>query len=156
MSAFWSWKWQGETVLERWEKSGARTLREAIDHTGDRERMYRGLREIVVWRLRVLRNQIFHGCATDTHSKRSAAGESELEAGSRLLGELVWSFLKLMVTGAGRRSYWPLIPFPRAGSAQHQRFDASWLPPVGDGTMPSKPLHLPPGLRPDGRSVRRR
>ena len=99
MSAFWSWKWQDETVLERWEKSGARTLREAIDHTGDREKMYRGLREIVVWRLRVLRNQIFHGCATDTHSKRRAAGESELEAGSRLLGELVWSFLKLMVTG---------------------------------------------------------
>lgn len=141
MSNFWSWKWQDEAELEKWMDSGKRKVKDAINHTVDREKMYRGLREIIVWRLRVLRNQIFHGCATDTHSKRRAAGESELEAGSRLLGELVWSFLKLMATETGRRSYWPPIPYPRASSAQHQRFDRSWLP--ASGTMPNNSFQRP-------------
>ena len=136
MSSFWSWKWQTENELERWAASSERTVKAAIGPAIDREKMYRGLREIIVWRLRVLRNQLFHGCATDTHSKRRAAGESELEAGSRLLGELVWAFLKLMATEAGGRSYWPPIPFPRANSRQHQRFDQMWLPRTPNLTLP--------------------
>ena len=128
MSSFWSWKWKTENEIERWAASSERTVKAAIGLAIDREKMYRGLREVIVWRLRILRNQLFHGCATDTHSKRRAAGESELEAASRLLSELVWAFLRLMATGAGVRTYWPPIPFPRAKSKQHQRFDHMWLP----------------------------
>jgi hypothetical protein len=135
MASFWSWKWRDEAELEKWKDSGRRKVKDAIDHTVDRGKMYRGLREIIVWRLRTLRNQIFHGCATDTHSKRRAAGESELEAGSRLLGELVWSFLRLMATETGQKAYWPPSPYPRTGSPQHQRFDRSWLPAASARTM---------------------
>ena len=128
MSSFWLWKWQTEKDIERWATSSERTIKSAIGPATDHEKMYRGLRVVIVWRLRILRNQLFHGCATDTHSKRRAAGKSELDAGWRLLSELVWAFLRLMATEAGVRSYWPPIPYPRARSAQHQRFDDSWLP----------------------------
>ena len=137
MSSFWAWKWQTENDLETWRRSSDRTVRNAIGPTVDRRTIYLALREIIVWRLRVLRNQLFHGCATDTHSKRRAAGSSELEAGWRLLPELVWTFLKLMATEAGRTIYWPPAPYPRAGSAQHQRFYDAWLPATGAGRMPN-------------------
>lgn len=137
MSTFWSWKWQTENDLATWQRSSETKVRQAIGPAGDRRTIYLGLREIIVWRLRVLRNQLFHGCATDTHSKRRAAGPSELEAGWRLLAELVWSFLRLMATEAGRTMYWPPIPYPRAGSAQHQRFDHAWLPATSGNKMPN-------------------
>lgn len=128
MSSFWAWKWQTENDLETWRRSSDTKVRNAIGRAGDRGTIYLALREIIVWRLRVLRNQLFHGCATDTHSKRRGAGPSELEAGWRLLGELVWSALRLMATETGRTIYWPPAPYPRAGSAQHQRFSDAWLP----------------------------
>lgn len=128
MSGFWSWKWHGEDEIKRLTASGAMKVKVAIGPVIDRENMYHGIREIIVWRLRILRNQLFHGCATDTYSKRRAAGASELEAGSRLLSELVWVFLKLMATEVGMRSYWPPMPYPRVRSAQHRPFDNSWLP----------------------------
>lgn len=128
MSNYWAWKWQSEEDLGKWSNAAERTVKEAIGPVSSRETAYRALREIIVWRLRTLRNQLFHGCATDTHSKRRDSGESELEAGARLLGEIVWAFLRLMATESGRAKYWPPIPYPRARSQQHQRFDISWLP----------------------------
>jgi len=127
MQKYWALRSQTDE-LKRQSKSSEGTVRDAIGSLVDREKMYWALCEIIVWRLRVLRNQLFHGCATDTHSKRRAAGESELDAGWRLLGELVWAFLRLMATEVGRTSYWPPIPYPRVGSLQHHPFDNSWLP----------------------------
>lgn len=130
MSNYWGWKWRTENEFERRGDTGERMAKDAIGLVHSREKTYRALCEIVVWRLRTLRNQLLHGCATDTHSKRRDSGESELEAGGRLLGELVWAFLKLMATESGRAMYWPPIPFPRAGSAQHQPLNNSWLPTI--------------------------
>lgn len=137
MSNFWSWKWQTQNDLAILTRRSERIVKDAIGIAGDRRTIYLGLCEIIVWRLRVLRNQLFHGCATDTHSKRRADGPSELEAGWRLLGELVWAFLRLMATETARALYWPPIPYPRAGSEQHHRFDQAWLPVTSAGTMPN-------------------
>ena len=128
MSYYWHGNWQTEEDIDKRKKSSIRIVKDAISLGSDREKMYRALGEIIIWRLRTLRNQLFHGCATDTHSKRRAAGESELEAGSRLLEELIWAFLVLMAGESESARYWPPCPYPRAGSAQHQPFDASWLP----------------------------
>ena len=127
---YWTWKSQTETELERLGISGERTVKAAIGLNLSRENTYRALQEIIVWRLRTLRNQLFHGCATDTYSKRRDSGESELEAGGRLLEALVWSFLRLMTTESSRVMYWPPIPYPRVRSAQHQPFNNSWLPTI--------------------------
>lgn len=136
MSSYWKWKGQTEEEIDEWKDSGRRKVKDAISSLSDRVKMYRALREIIAWRLRTLRNQLLHGCATDTHSKRRATGESELEAGSRLLEELIWVFLVLMASESGRARYWPPCPYPRAGSAQHQSFDDSWLPKLGGRNAP--------------------
>lgn len=128
MPTYWTWKLRTDEEIEQRNKSSLRTVEKAITSLTDRKKMYRALQEIIIWRLRILRNQLVHGCATDTHSKRRAAGESELEIGSRLLEELVWAFLALMTSQAGQARYWPPSPYPRACSAQHQPFDTSWLP----------------------------
>ena len=128
MPNYWSWKWRIKENIDEWKKLSRAAIERAISTSGNREATYRALGEILVWRLRTLRNQLFHGCATDTHSKRRATGESELEAGSRLLEELIWAFLVLMAGESGRIRYWPPSPYPRAGSPQHERFKDSWLP----------------------------
>lgn len=128
MSYYWHGCWQTNEDIDKQKKSSIRIVKDAISLVSNSEKMYWALGEIIIWRLRTLRNQLFHGCATDTHSKRRAAGESELEAGSRLLEELIWAFLVLMAGESGHARYWPPCPYPRAGSAQHQPFDASWLP----------------------------
>ncbi len=121
------WKWSAKDlkhVLERDEK----TVKAAIGLEGNQKMIYCALCQIIIWRLRTLRNQIFHGCATDLHSRRRSAGESELEVGARLLIELLWAFLMLMASDVGQVCYWPPVPYPRDGSLQHQPFNASWLP----------------------------
>ena len=128
MSKYWIWKSHIEEEFDEWKETGLTTVKHAISSLNDQKKMYRALREIIIWRLRILRNQLFHGCATDTHSKRRAAGESELEAGSRILEELIWAFLVLMASQSEQARYWPPSPYPRAGSPQHKPFDASWLP----------------------------
>ena len=128
MSYYWNGSWQTKEDIDKRKKSSMRIVKDAISLVSDKENIYQALCEIVIWRLRTLRNQLFHGCTTDAHSKRRAAGESELEAGSRLLEELIWTFMVLMAGESERTRYWPPMSYPRAGSAQHQRFDASWLP----------------------------
>lgn len=128
LSDHWTFKLWTEAEFERRANSSERTVKGAIGPVFSPRTMYPALCEITIWRLRTLRNQLFHGCATDTHSKRQDSGESELEAGGRLLGELIGAFLRMMAADSGRAEYWPPIPYPRARSAQHQPFDDSWLP----------------------------
>lgn len=128
MPNYWSWKWRIKEDIDEWKRLSRAAIERAISPSGNREATYRALGEILVWRLRTLRNQLFHGCATDSHSKRRTAGESELEVGSRLLEALIWAFLVLMAGESGHARYWPPCPYPRTGSAQHRPFDGSWLP----------------------------
>src|SRR2546425_917748 len=59
MSRYWAWKWRTEDEFERRGDSGERTVKDAIGLVFSREKMYRALCEITVWRLRTLRNQLF-------------------------------------------------------------------------------------------------
>jgi len=122
------WKWKSVESLEKQIQLSLRIVKDAIGLGANKTRTHQALCEIIIRRLRILRNQLFHGSATDVHSKRRAAGESELEAGSRLLEELIWVFMGLMVGEPHHTRYWPPIHYPRAGSAQHKRFEVSWLP----------------------------
>jgi hypothetical protein len=128
MSFYWNGSWPTEGDLDKCMRVGMKIVKAAIGLSSDKEKIHQALREIVIGRLRTLRNQLIHGCATDTHSKRRAAGESELEAGSRLLEEFVWAFLILMTGQSGQAKYWPPGPYPRAGSPQHGPLKISWLP----------------------------
>lgn len=128
MPNYWSWKWRIKEDIDGWRKLSRAVIQGAISPGGNREATYRALVEILVWRLRTLRNQLFHGCATDIHSKRREVGESELDAGSRLLEELIWVFLVVMAGETGRARYWPPCSYPRASSPQHKPFEVSWLP----------------------------
>ena len=69
---------------------------------------------IVFKRLRVLRNQIFHGCSTD--KRRSNKGS--LRPALALLEELVPQFLRIF-KDHGQREKWGKVPYPRSGSPQH-------------------------------------
>lgn len=128
MSFYWNGSYPTEKDLDKCKNVGMKIVKTAIGLSSDREKIYLALREIVIERLRTLRNQLIHGSATDTHSKRRAAGESELEAGSRLLEEFVWAFLVLMTGPSGKTMYWPPSPYPRVGSPQHGPLRISWLP----------------------------
>lgn len=128
MAFYWSGRWRTEKDVDERIRWSTRIVKDAISLSSDRNKIYQALWEIVIRRLRTLRNQLFHGSATDAHSKRRAAGESELEAGSRLLEKLIWTSMVLMVSESRQSRYWPPSPYPRVGSAQHKRFDACWLP----------------------------
>lgn len=70
----------------------------------------------LLWgRVRVLRNQIFHGCSTN----RGSLNKDALEPALRVLNELVPLFVDVMETRADKENDWPRIPFPRRGSPQH-------------------------------------
>lgn len=128
MSFYWSGEWKAEADIDRQIKSSMEIANNAIGLGTDRLKLHRALCEIVLRRLRTLRNQLFHGSSTDAHSKRRAAGESELEAGSRLLEEFIWVFIVLMAEEPQQTRYWPPSPYPRVGSAQHNQFKVAWLP----------------------------
>ena len=128
MSLYWNWQWKTETNIEKQTKRSVKIAKDAIGLGSDKLKLHQALCGIVIWRLRTLRNQLFHGSATDAHSRRRAAGESELETGSRLLEQLIWTFMVLMVEEPPHTRYWPPSPYPRVGSAQHERFNAAWLP----------------------------
>lgn len=128
MPHYWSWKLRTSEEIDDRIRASRKAIKLAVSPSGNREATYRALGEILVWRLRTLRNQLFHGCATDTHSRRRILGDSEIEAGSRLLEEFNLAFIKLMASEPGRNRFWPPCRYPRAGSSQHQPLDASWLP----------------------------
>ena len=75
-----------------------------------------GYLTILFDRLRVLRNQIFHGCSTD---KRSL-NKNSLRPALEILEELVPQFLKIF-KDHGQRYDWPKVPYPRKGSPQHPK-----------------------------------
>lgn len=71
---------------------------------------------ILLWgRIRVLRNQIFHGCSTN----RDSLNKDALEPALRVVSAFIPLFLEVMESRIDKESEWPRIPFPRRGSPQH-------------------------------------
>ncbi len=71
---------------------------------------------ILFKRLRVLRNQIFHGCSTD----KSRSNKGSLQPAEAILKELVPQFLTIF-KDHGQREKWGKVPYPRSGSPQHPK-----------------------------------
>ncbi len=70
----------------------------------------------LLWgRVRVLRNQIFHGCSTN----RDSLNKDTFEPALRVLSKLVPVFVDVMETRVDKENDWPRIPFPRRDSPQH-------------------------------------
>lgn len=71
----------------------------------------------LLWgRVRVLRNQIFHGCSTN----RDSLNKDTLGPALRVLDELIPVFVEVMEARVDKENEWPRIPFPRRGSPQHR------------------------------------
>lgn len=72
----------------------------------------------LLWgRVRVLRNQIFHGCSTNQNSLNQEA----VQPAVRVLSELVPLFVEIMEARVDKENEWPRIPFPRRDSPQHPK-----------------------------------
>jgi hypothetical protein len=67
-------------------------------------------------RVRVLRNQIFHGCSTN----RDSLNKDALDPALRVLSVLIPVFIDVMEERVDTENEWPRIPFPRRGSPQHR------------------------------------
>lgn len=100
-----------------WEQGTTRHTERAVDRDyedaqkrwGDgKTSEYLGL---LFRRLRVLRNQIFHGCSTD----RRSLNKPSLVPAVELLGALVPTFLDV-TQRCGKGRPWPGVPYPRKGS----------------------------------------
>lgn len=75
-----------------------------------------GYLTILFERLRVLRNQIFHGCSTDGDS----LNKNSLRPAVEILEKLVPEF-KTIFKAHGPRDDWRKVPYPRRGSPQHPK-----------------------------------
>ena len=71
---------------------------------------------ILFERLRVLRNQIFHGCSTD----RKSLNKNSLRPALEILEELVPQFWKIF-KAHGQKSDWGKVSYPRKDSPQHPK-----------------------------------
>ena len=71
---------------------------------------------ILFKRLRVLRNQIFHGCSTD----KSRSNKGSLRPALEILEKLVPQFLEIF-RAHGQREKWGKVPYPRSNSPQHPK-----------------------------------
>jgi len=78
---------------------------------------HRNLLHTIFSRIVVLRNQVFHGCAT---FGRSSLGWRSIETANPVLRALVPTFHSLM-TQHPEFVIWPPIPYPRRGSEQHPK-----------------------------------
>jgi hypothetical protein len=85
---------------------------EAAFESGD----VHGYLATLLWgRVRLLRNQIFHGCS----SNRGSLNKDALEPALRVLSELIPVFVEVMEARVDKQDDWPRVPFPRRGSPQH-------------------------------------
>jgi len=71
---------------------------------------------ILFRRLRVLRNQIFHGCSTN----RQSLNKTSLQPALEILTKLVPQFHRIF-RDFGQDYDWPKIPYPRKHSPQHSK-----------------------------------
>ena len=102
-----------------WEEGSTRKVLTAVrcDEEEARRHWENGdvaayLSKVFAYRLRVLRNQVFHGCSTD----KSEKSRRSIVPAVRVLERLVPAFVGVFhERGPGEES-WPEISYPRAGS----------------------------------------
>lgn len=80
---------------------------------------YGCLATLFLYRFRILRNQVFHGAATDRYSKRREKDERQFEAQTGLLEQLADACILVLEESGGHRR-WPCIPAPRLESPGHR------------------------------------
>jgi hypothetical protein len=72
----------------------------------------------LLWgRIRMLRNQIFHGCSTN----RDSLNKDDLNPALQVLSVVIPLFIEIMENRFDKEADWPRIPFPRLGSPQHPK-----------------------------------
>jgi len=84
---------------------------------------YKCLYPLFVYRLRILRNLIFHGSSTDRHSKRRERDEAKFETATIVLEKSGGAFLAVM-DEAGASAKWPRVVGPRFESPQRGRSES--------------------------------
>lgn len=104
------WREGYSTSVRRILENDRRAAEEALDSEHVRD----CLEILFLGRLRILRNQIFHGCST----YRDSLNKDSLRPAVKVLSTLVPLFLEIM-RERGSRNDWPPIPYPRKGSPQH-------------------------------------
>lgn len=77
----------------------------------------------LLWgRIRILRNQIFHGCSTN----RDSLKRDTIDPALRVLNKLIPLFVNVMESRIDKENDWPDIPFPRHGSPKHPIFKSHY------------------------------
>jgi len=66
-------------------------------------------------RIRVLRNQVFHGCS----AHRDSLNRDTLEPAVRVLEAVIPTFIRILEARTDKQAEFPRVPFPRRGSPQH-------------------------------------
>jgi hypothetical protein len=107
------WREGYSSRVKRDLEGEARAAEEALD-AGDPHAYV----TILLWRrIRVLRNQVFHGCSTN----RDSLNKDALDPALKIVAALIPLFLEIMENRVDKDSEWPRIPFPRRGSPQHPK-----------------------------------
>ncbi len=101
-----------------WEQGTARAVERALkedyeeaQEAWEKKEIARYLDVLFTRRLRVLRNQVFHGCSTD----RVSRNRPSLTRAAGLLEVLIPAFVEVM-RHHGKGRPWPPVPYPRVGS----------------------------------------
>lgn len=105
------WRDGYTSAVRRQLEEEAAAAEEALD-SGD---VHNYLVTLLWGRVRVLRNQIFHGCSTN----RGSLNKDTIEPALRVLSGLIPVFVDVMEARIDKENDWPCIPFPRRGSPQH-------------------------------------
>jgi hypothetical protein len=105
------WREGYTSAVQRQVEEETVAAEEALD-SGD---VHNNLATLLWSRVRVLRNQIFHGCSTN----RGSLNKDTLVPALRVLSGLLPVFVDVMEARVDKENEWPHIPFPRRGSPQH-------------------------------------
>ena len=77
---------------------------------------------ILLWkRIRMVRNQVFHGCSMN----RDSLNKDTLDPALRVLRVVIPLFIEIMEERIDKQNEWPRIPFPRRNSPQNSESESS-------------------------------
>lgn len=106
---YWRWGYTSQVKKQLHEEADA--AKEALER-GD---LVSYVKTLLWGRIRVLRNQIFHGGS----SNQGSGNTDTLEPALNVLRALVPLFVDIMASRPDKSLDWPKLPFPRKGSPQN-------------------------------------